>query len=385
MIRMAQPPSSPRNLTPALAARQSGEKWRGQWLWQPCEHRPRKDVLAILRATVDVPTTMKRLRADMEAIITYADVPVGHNPATRSNLNGKMPKVETKTENHPALPREFVAPFFAALGKDKRMIARALQFIMLTHCRQNEALQAKWSEFDLTNRVWTVPAERMKTGIKWRVPLTDAMVKVLKATGTSEGYVFANPNTATGFFDSKVTRRLCEQYVAKVCPDEDGTPHGMRSCATSWYRPLIGAAARAALNVRDGEVNGERIILLVRVPLKYNLYSLRFKRTIDSMEHRGVHYTIRAGIEHHLWAVAIYFGGVERAKRFYGTRENAEFRARSIINRLLKEQMPNENKSTDEDRFARQDRRRYSGWASLVVIAIVVIVIGGLFYIQFGR
>jgi hypothetical protein len=56
------------------------------------------------------------------------------------------------------------------------------------------------------------------------------------------------------------------------------------------------------------------------------------------MEHRGVHYTIRAGIEHHLWAVAIYFGGVERAKRFYGTRENAEFRARSIINRLLKEQ-----------------------------------------------
>ena len=56
------------------------------------------------------------------------------------------------------------------------------------------------------------------------------------------------------------------------------------------------------------------------------------------MEYRGVRYTIRVGIEPDMWSVAIYPGGVERAKRFYGTRANAEFRARSMINRLLKEQ-----------------------------------------------
>jgi hypothetical protein len=47
--------------------------------------------------------------------------------------------------------------------------------------------------------------------------------------------------------------------------------------------------------------------------------------------------------------------------------------------------MPNENNSSDEDRFARQDQRPYSGWASIVVIAIVVIVVGVFFYIEFGR
>jgi hypothetical protein len=83
-------------------------------------------------------------------------------------------------------------------------------------------------------------------------------------------------------------------------------------------------------------------------------------RSMD--EHRGVRYTIRAGIEPDLWSVAIYPGGVERASRFYGTRANAEFRTRSMINRFLKETtMPNENKSTNEDRFARQDRQKYSG------------------------
>jgi hypothetical protein len=57
------------------------------------------------------------------------------------------------------------------------------------------------------------------------------------------------------------------------------------------------------------------------------------------MEHRGVRYTIRAGIERDSWSVAIYPDGVESAaNRFYGTRANAELRVRSMINRLLKEQ-----------------------------------------------
>ena len=37
--------------------------------------------------------------------------------------------------------------------------------------------------------------------------------------------------------------------------------------------------------------------------------------------------------------------------------------------------MPNKNKSTNEDRFARQDQRAYSAKSPLVILAIVVIVI----------
>jgi hypothetical protein len=37
--------------------------------------------------------------------------------------------------------------------------------------------------------------------------------------------------------------------------------------------------------------------------------------------------------------------------------------------------MPNENNSTNEDRFAQQDQDRYTGWSSAFTIAVIVIVI----------
>ena len=52
------------------------------------------------------------------------------------------------------------------------------------------------------------------------------------------------------------------------------------------------------------------------------------------MQHRGVRYAIRMGIEPDAWSVAIYPGDTEApAKRVYGTREDAERQARSMIDR----------------------------------------------------
>jgi hypothetical protein len=45
--------------------------------------------------------------------------------------------------------------------------------------------------------------------------------------------------------------------------------------------------------------------------------------------------------------------------------------------------MPTENNS-EEDRFARQDQREYSGWSSLITLAIIVMVIG-IFVLMYLR
>jgi hypothetical protein len=39
-----------------------------------------------------------------------------------------------------------------------------------------------------------------------------------------------------------------------------------------------------------------------------------------------------------------------------------------------------DNRSTSEDRFGRQDREKSSGWSSLVVVVGVVIVIGLVYF-----
>jgi hypothetical protein len=59
---------------------------------------------------------------------------------------------------------------------------------------------------------------------------------------------------------------------------------------------------------------------------------------VGPMEHRGVHYTVRAGVEWSLWSVAICPGGVESPPKLtYGTRQYAERCARYMIDRWLQE------------------------------------------------
>ena len=56
------------------------------------------------------------------------------------------------------------------------------------------------------------------------------------------------------------------------------------------------------------------------------------------MEHRGVPYSIRMGIEREQWRVAIHppGSGLPAERTVFGTREDAETTARSMINAWLK-------------------------------------------------
>lgn len=54
------------------------------------------------------------------------------------------------------------------------------------------------------------------------------------------------------------------------------------------------------------------------------------------MEYKGVRYVIRVGIERDQWCIAIHKAGNElQEKRVSGTREDAQFYARSMIDRWL--------------------------------------------------
>jgi len=78
----------------------------------------------------------------------------------------------------------------AQLRRLDSLSARALEFTILTAARTNETLGAKWSEFNLEERIWTVPADRMKMGKEHRVPLCDRAVAILKALPRHGNRVF---------------------------------------------------------------------------------------------------------------------------------------------------------------------------------------------------
>jgi integrase len=53
--------------------------------------------------------------------------------------------------------------------------------LALTGQRKSEVAEARWPEFDLDRKLWTIPAERMKADAPHVVPLSDDVIAVLKS------------------------------------------------------------------------------------------------------------------------------------------------------------------------------------------------------------
>jgi integrase len=192
----------------------------------------KSDVLHVLRQ-IEAQTIRARVRADIEAILGYCDVEP--NPAARAALKGKLPKANG-SKPHDALPIRNVPAFYGALCADNRMMAYALRFVILTGCRVSEVIEAPWSEFDLKNRVWIIPAERMKKRLRHCVPLTDAMIEILNAVGPAhDGFVFWSNDADTGHVSDVALRKLVKAVTAKLFPDVNATVHGFRACMTTWF------------------------------------------------------------------------------------------------------------------------------------------------------
>lgn len=101
---------------------------------------------------------------------------------------------------------------------------------MLTTTRTSETLGARWSELDLDNRVWTIPAERMKARRAHRVPLTSDSVVILNILHEVRRGEFIFPGAKLGRPLSQMAllmllRRLGYAHV---------TVHGFRSTFRDW-------------------------------------------------------------------------------------------------------------------------------------------------------
>ncbi len=56
----------------------------------------------------------------------------------------------------------------------------AMRLLMLTFVRTGELRGARWDEIDIENKLWRIPAKRMKMGVEHLVPLSDQAVGVLE-------------------------------------------------------------------------------------------------------------------------------------------------------------------------------------------------------------
>jgi len=55
-----------------------------------------------------------------------------------------------------------------------------IEWQLHTMTRPSESTKAEWVEIDLDNKLWTIPAERMKMRIEHKVPFTPQAIEILE-------------------------------------------------------------------------------------------------------------------------------------------------------------------------------------------------------------
>ncbi len=141
------------------------------------------DVLAIVQPLWTAkPATGRNVRQRIRAVLEWCldhDF-VSENVAAR-RFRGALPP--QSYENHRDAVHYDAAPgIMAAIEAcpSGTIVRCALHFIILAAARAGEVRFARWDEFDMDDRVWTVPGERMKAGTVHRVPLSDGAIEVLQ-------------------------------------------------------------------------------------------------------------------------------------------------------------------------------------------------------------
>jgi len=186
-----------------------------------------------------IPETAERLRGRIEHVL-YAAKAEGHvkgpweNPARwRGHIELLLPKPARKTRHHAALPYEEAGDFMAALRRREGSAARALEFTILTAGRTSQTRFLTAKEIDLAEKLWVIPAERMKMKRDHRVPLTDRIIEILQEARIEElepdDHVFPSLDLVSPLSDGGMERVLDRMgYRGKV------TVHGFRSTFKDW-------------------------------------------------------------------------------------------------------------------------------------------------------
>jgi integrase len=220
-----------------------GQQWRNsltKYVYPVCGKKhvrdvSQDDVSAVIRPFWTTKNeTINRVRNRIELVLDWATAskfrPEGQNPAKWRGLWDKLlsaPSKVNKRKSFEALPMDEMHAFLQHLRAVEGMSARALEFVIFTACRSGEARGALWTEIDLDEAIWNIPAERMKANRPHRVPLCADAIALLNALPRFEKVDLVFPGRSGQLSDMSLTAVMRRMKLTAV-------PHGFRSTFTDW-------------------------------------------------------------------------------------------------------------------------------------------------------
>src|SRR5262249_36888514 len=154
---------------------------------------------------------------------------------------------------HAALPYGELPGFMAQLRANGSLSALALEMTILCCTRTSEGINATWDEVDLREKVWTIPANRMKAGKPHKVPLSDRAIAVLRALPRETGTPYL-------FLGAKKGRPLSNMSMLELLRGARPglTVHGFRSTFMDWAHERT-AFAKAVIDMALAHKVGDKV------------------------------------------------------------------------------------------------------------------------------
>ncbi|MFC1688081.1 tyrosine-type recombinase/integrase [Pseudomonadota bacterium] len=184
--------------------------------------------------------TATRVRQRIEKVLGWAKAKkyrTGENPALwKDSLDKLLPNPTDLKEvkNRVALPYENIGEFMAKLRKRNSLSAKALELQILTATRPGEAVGAVWDEFDLKKKIWTIPAERMKSKKEHEIPLSENAVRLIKSLHKIDGSDYLFPGVKPGSHMTTAATLKAARTFGYTVKGEEIHSHGFRSTFRDW-------------------------------------------------------------------------------------------------------------------------------------------------------
>ncbi len=183
----------------------------------PIDQIKRTDVVAVIDDIVasGTPTRANRALAAFKKLMNWC---IDRGIIETSPIMSLRPPTREVARDR-VLDGNEVAAIWKAADAEGFPFAQFVQILILTGQRRGEVAGMRWSEIDFDEATWTLPAQRVKNGRLHIVPLTGAMVDILKSVPRFLGSDFVF--TTTGATSISGFGRLKKRFDSALPEDTE--------------------------------------------------------------------------------------------------------------------------------------------------------------------
>lgn len=190
------------------------------WRQRSAGEITRRDLRELFEAKAQTaPIQANRIRAILHKLFAFAverEI-VPYNPVTGTPKPGEV------RQRDRVLSEDEIRTFWQATEKLDAPMRAFFRLRLVTAQRGGEVNTMRWSDLDLDNAVWTIPAARAKNGLSHRVPLSSIALAILAEL----------PRTADDYVTSGARGKRQQSHAAKVIGLDDFHGHDLRRTAAS--------------------------------------------------------------------------------------------------------------------------------------------------------